>query len=161
MKKLRSLLASLHYLSKFIANLAQINVPLRPLLRKSAKFDGTKIDENFFHEIKNRIGNAIKNCHYNSQLQKRVRCDASCAGMGAAVEQLTVDGWKLIAFTSIFLYSYEERYSVSELKLFGVVWSIEYLKTILIEKKLRLLQTTEHFHQYQKETAPTISTKVF
>ena len=43
----------------------------------------------------------------------RVKCDASRSGLGAALEQLTVDEWKAIAFTSRFLNSCEERYSVN------------------------------------------------
>ena len=38
LKKLRSFLGSVHYISKFIPNLAQLCHPLRPLLRKSTKY---------------------------------------------------------------------------------------------------------------------------
>ena len=38
LKKLRSFLGSVHYIGKFIPNLAQISHPLLPLLRKSSKF---------------------------------------------------------------------------------------------------------------------------
>ena len=71
LKKVRSFLGSLHYICKFIPSLAQISHPLRPLLQKSAKLVGTKIDENCFHETKTRIGNATQNCHYNAQLQNQ------------------------------------------------------------------------------------------
>ena len=38
LKKLRSFLGSVHCISKFIPNLAQLCYPLRPLLRKSTKY---------------------------------------------------------------------------------------------------------------------------
>ena len=54
---------------------------------------------------KNRIANATENRHYNPQIDIRVNCDASRFGLGLALEQLTIDGWKPIAFTSRFLNS--------------------------------------------------------
>ena len=96
--KLRSFLGSVHYIGKFIPNLAQISHPLRPLLKKTSKFIWTEEHEKCFNEIKICIANATANSHYNSQLETRVKCDASRSGLGAALEQLTVDGWKPIAF---------------------------------------------------------------
>ena len=91
---------------------------------------------------KNRLANATANSHYNPQLETRVKCDASRSGLGAALEQLTVDCWKPIAYTSRFLNSCEERYSVNELELVGVVWSIEYFKKCLYGKTFTVI--TDH-----------------
>ena len=142
LRKLRSFLGSVHYVGKFIPNLAQISHPLRPLLRKSSKFIWTAEHEKCFKEIKTRIENATANSHYNPQLETRVNCDASRSGLGAALEQLTVDGWKPIAFRSRFLNSCEERYSVNELELLGVVWSTEYFKNYLYGKHFKVI--TDH-----------------
>ena len=142
LKKLRSFLGSVHYIGKFIPNLAQISHPLRPLLRKSSKFIWTAEHENCFKEIKTRIANATANSHYNPQLETRVKCDASRSGLGAALEQLTVDVWKPIAFASRILTSCEERYSVNELELLVVVWSTEYFKNYLYGKHFKV--NTDH-----------------
>ena len=142
LKKLRSFLGSVHYIGKFIPNLAQISHPLRPLLKKSSKFIWTAEHENCFIEIKNRIANATANSHYNPQLETRVKCDASRSGLGAALEQLTVDGWKPIAFASRFLNSCEERFSVNELELFGAFWSTENFQNYLYGKHFKVI--TDH-----------------
>ena len=142
LKKLRSFLGSVHYIGKFIPNLAQISHPLQPLLKKSSKFLWTAEHENCFTEIKNRIANTTANSHYNPQLETRVICDASRSGLGAALEQLTVDGWKPIAFASRLINSCEERYSANELERLGVVWSIEYFKKYLYEKHFKVI--TDH-----------------
>ena len=139
LKKLRSFLGSVHYIGKFIRNLVQISHPFRPLLKKTSKFIWTETQENCFSEIKNRIANANKNSHYNAQLETRVKCDASRSGFGAALEQLTVDGWKPIAFTSRFLNFCEERFSVNKLELLGVVWSIKYFKHYLYGKQFTVI----------------------
>ena len=62
--------------------------------------------------------------------------------MGAALEQNTSDGWKPIAFASQFLNSTEERYSVNELELLGIVWLTDYFKYYLYRKNFTVI--TDH-----------------
>ena len=62
--------------------------------------------------------------------------------MGAALKQLTVDGWKPISFASRFLNSKEERYSIIELELLGVVRSIEFFKNYIYGKEFSII--TDH-----------------
>ena len=142
LKKLRSFLGSVHYISKIIPNLAQLCHPLRPLLRKSTKYIWTDAHTLHFNAIKTRIANHTENMHYNPQLETRIKCDVSRSGLGAALEQLTVDGWKPISFASRFLNSSEERYIINELELLGVVWSIEYFKNYLYGKEFTVI--TDH-----------------
>ena len=109
LKKLRSFLESVHFIGKFMPHLAQVSHPLRPLLKKTSKFIWTEEHEKCFNEIKDRIANATANSHYNPQLETRTKCDASRSGLGTALEQLRVEGWKPIAFASRFLNSCDER----------------------------------------------------
>ena len=109
---------SVHYISKFIPNLAQLCHPLRPLLQKSTKYIWTDEHTIHFKAIKKRIANHTESIHYNPQIETRIKCDPSRSGLEAALEELTVDGWKPIAFAPRFFNSNEERYSINE-----VVWS--------------------------------------
>ena len=142
LKQLRSFLGSVHHLSKFIPNLAKICHPLRPLLKKNEKFIWNENHQLHFEHIKTVIANATENTHFNPTLETRIKCDASRQGLGAAREQLDCEGWKTIAFASRFLNSNEERYSVNELELLGVVWAIEYFKYYLFGKTFTVL--TDH-----------------
>ena len=63
-----------------------------------------------------------------------MKCDASRKGLGCALEQRTAKGWHTVAFSSRFLKSVEDRYSINELELLGVVWSIEHFKFYLYGK---------------------------
>ena len=74
-----------------------------------------------------------------SKIRLRVKCDASRSGLGAALEQNTPEGWKPIAFASQFLNSTEERYSVNELEILGIVWSIDYIKYYLYGKNFTFI----------------------
>ena len=69
----------------------------------------------------------------------RVKCDTSRQGLGAALEQLDCEGSKTGAFESRFLNSNEERHSINELELLGLVCAIEYFKHYLCEKNFTVL----------------------
>ena len=142
LKQLRSFLGSFHHLSKFIPNLAKICHPLRPLLKKREKFIGNENHQTHFEHIKTAIADATENTHFNPTLETRIKSDASRQGLGAALEQLDCEGWKTVAFASRFLNSNEERYSINELELLGVVWAIEYFKYNLFGKNFTVL--TDH-----------------
>ena len=86
------------------------------------------------------IANHTENIHYNPQLEKRRKCYASRSGLGAALEQLTVNGWKPISFASKF--ETVGKYIINELALLGVVWFIEYFKNYLYGKEFSTI--TDH-----------------
>ena len=114
-KQLRSFLGSVHYLGKFIPNLSQLCHPLRPLLKKNTKFILNTEHDTQFQAIKDKDANTTENTHYNPHLETRIKCDASRAGLGAALEQRSPSGWHTVAFASRFLNSNEEPYSINEL----------------------------------------------
>ena len=92
--------------------------------------------------IKNKVAKATENTHNNTQLETRIESHASRAGLGAALEQRSPTGWHTVAFASPFLISNEERYSLNELELLRVVWSVEYFKYYLFRKSFAVL--TDH-----------------
>ena len=75
-------------------------------------------------------------------METRIKCDAYRAGLGAALEQRSPTGWNTVAFVSRLLNPNEERYSVNELELLGVVWSVEYFKYHLLGKSFTII--TDH-----------------
>ena len=50
--------------------------------------------------IGNRIDNHIENIRCNPKIETRNKCDASRCVYGAALEQLTANGWKPVSFVS-------------------------------------------------------------
>ena len=142
LKQLRSFLGSVLYLGKFIPNLSQLCHPLRPLLKRNTKSVWNTEHQNHFQAIKNKVANATENTHYNPHLETRIKCDASRAGLGAALEQRSPTGWHTVAFASRFLNSNEERYSVNELELLGAFWFVEYFKYYLLGKSFTFI--TDH-----------------
>ena len=134
LKKLRFSIGSVHHLGKFIPNLSQLCYLLRPLLKKKLKFIFTEEHDKQFSLIKEQITETTENKHFNPELETRIKCDASRKGLGCALGQQTPNGWHTVAFASRFLKSVEDRYSINELELLGVVWSVKNFKYYLYGK---------------------------
>ena len=141
-KKLRSFMGSVHHLGKFIPNLSQLCFPLRPLLKKNSKIIWTDDHEKQFKLIKDKMAETTENKHFNLDLETRIKCDASRKGLGRALEQRTPNVWHTMAFASQFMNSVEEGYSINELELLGVVWSIEHFENYLYGKPFTVI--TDH-----------------
>ena len=72
-------------------------------------------------------------------MESRIKCDTSRAGLGVALEQRSPKSWHTVAFASCFLNSNEDRYSVIELELLGVVWFVEFYKYYLFRKSFTII----------------------
>ena len=72
-------------------------------------------------------------------METRIKCDASRAGLGAALEQLSPTGWHTVAFASRYLNSNKKRHSLTELELLWVVWSVEHFKHYLFVKSFTII----------------------
>ena len=93
--------------------------------------------------------NITENLHFDQSRKTRVRTDASRSGLGAVLEQESNNGWETIAYASRFLNKAEEKYSINELELLGIVWSVEHFKHYLYGQYFTV-QTDEHFYPYLK-----------
>ena len=91
---------------------------------------GTK-KSNSIRTHKTAHKNITENTHYDSTRKIIVRTDASRSGLGAVLEQESNKGWDTIAYASRFLNKAEEKYSINELELLGVVWALEHFKHYL------------------------------
>ena len=83
-------------------------------------------------KTKKCIRNLTKNTHYDTKRKTRVKTDASRSGLGAVLEQKTCNGWETISYASRFLNKAEEKYSLNELELLGVLWALEHFKHYLL-----------------------------
>ena len=98
------------------------------MIKINEKFICNENHQTHFEHIKTTIANATENTQFNPTFETRVKCNASRQGLGSALEQLDCEGWKTVAFASRFLNGNEERYSINELELLGVVWAVEFFE---------------------------------
>ena len=130
-KQLKSFLGSVHHLIKFVPNLAIQCIVFRDLLKKDNKYKWDHKHQIAFENLKLHIKNITENTHYDSTRKTSVRTDASRSRLGAVLEQESNKGWETIAYASRFLNKAEEKYSINELELLGVVWALEHFKHYL------------------------------
>ena len=135
-KQLKNFMGSIHHLTRHIPKLAQTAAALRPLLKtqkKNRPLEWSTEHNTTFNNILKLVSEITHNKHFDfdQHLDTRIVCDASITGLGAVLKQFSPEGWVAVAYASRFLNSLEEKYSVNELELLGVVWAIEHFKYYL------------------------------
>ena len=86
-KELQRFLGMINYLGKLIPNPSNETAPLRLLLAKDVMwtFDQPQIDA--VNRLKQQVTEAPVLKFYNPNLPMKISSDASCAGLGAVIEQ--------------------------------------------------------------------------
>ena len=75
--------------------------------------------------------------HFKRNRMLRIFCDASKQGLGAVLQQNEENNREPIAYASRFLTDFEAKYSINELELLAVVWSVEHFKIMYTEMNLK------------------------
>ena len=70
--------------------------------------------------------------HFKRNIPLRIFCDASKHRLGAVLQQCEENQWTPISCASRFLTKLETKYSINELELLAVVWSVENFKKLCI-----------------------------
>ena len=128
LKQLRSFLGAVNQFNKFIPDLAKLCFPFRTLLKKDNEWNWKEEQENAFVTVNEAIKKATTLNHFKRKCPLRIICDASKSGLGAVLQQ-EEGTWKPISFASRFLTELESKYSINELELLAIVWSIEYFRS--------------------------------
>ena len=134
-------MGSIHHLTRNIPKLAQTTAALLPLLNKKPLEWATE-HNTIFKNILKLVSEITQNKLFDQHLDTRIVFDASTTGLRAALEQFSPEGWVAVAYASRFLNSLEEKYSVNELEIIGVVWAIEHFKYYLNGKNFTVI--TDH-----------------
>ena len=109
LSQLKSFMGSIHSHHKYLPSLAETSTPLRPLLSKKNEFVWTNDCQIAFELLKKQVANIVELKHFDVHKDIRIVCDASHNGLGAVLEQLGAEGWRLISFPSRFLNAAEKN----------------------------------------------------
>ena len=129
LKQLRSFLGAVNQFNKFILDLAKLCFPFRTLLKRDNEWNWKEEQERAFVTVNEAIKKATTLNHFKRNCPLRLICDASKSGLGAVLQQQEEGTWKPISFASRFLTKLESKYSINELELLAIVWSIEYFRS--------------------------------
>lgn len=120
-------------LAKFIPDLANINEPLRQLLKKSQQWLWDQPQEDAFQLIKRKLVSTEILAHYNPNKRCIVAADACQDGLGGVLLQFDDSGHRRpIAYASRSLSETEKRYAVIEKEALAATWSCEKFKDYIL-----------------------------
>ena len=134
-KQLRSLLGVLSYYRKFLPNMARRIRPITALLKKGATFDFTSTMEDTVRApLAELVAQPILvfpdwDAVIETSRPFRLHCEASTAGLGAALEQEQPDGSiRPSVYISRATLHNEQNWTPIQLEAGCVVWSISRLR---------------------------------
>lgn len=129
---LRSFLGLVNQLGEFSADIARAAAPLRDLLKPSNVWTWTEVHQNAFNDVKKALTSPPILAFFDPALPTVLQTDASrLHGLGFALMQKHGDRWRLVQCGSRFLTDTESRYSVIELEMLALVWSVRKCRTYL------------------------------
>ena len=124
--ELQRFMGMVNQLAKYIPQLADINTPLRQLLRKDNSWIWDKPQETAFQQIKDLLTSPPVLAHYDPQKTTIVAADASNNGIGAVLSQIQEDGTrKPVYYISRSLTDTEQKYAVIEKEALATTWACE------------------------------------
>ena len=127
-KELRSYLEAVNQINKFIPDLAAECFPFRNILKKDAAWKSSQDHARAFERINHQVKTVAEKTHFKRNRPLRIICDASKHGLGAVLQQNEENSWKPIAYASRSLTDFEATYTINELELLAVEWSVEHFK---------------------------------
>ena len=152
--ELQRFMGMVNQLGKFIPGLADLNEPLRQLLRKDSAWYWGASQQRAFQQLKDTLVSSEVLAHYdpNRPTTCIIAADASLTGIGAVLLQVQDDcNRRPVCYASRSLSDTEKRYAVIEKEALATTWACEKFS----EYVLGLQFTVETDH---KPLVPLLST---
>lgn len=140
LKTLRGFLGMINYFKRIIPDLTAFELPLIELLKKNVRWTWTETQQKAFDDLKNIIIDKLKIYHPNYNLPFTIRTDASIHRLAGVLLQTQDDIEVPISFTSRVTKKHERNYSVSELELASIIFTITKMRFYLLGNKF-IVQT--------------------
>lgn len=135
LKTLRGFLGTLNYFKKLIPNLSELELPLIELLKKGVKWKWNEDRERAFIKIKDKFTENLKIFHPNYNIPFTLKTDASKQRFAGVLVQYQNGQEVPICFVSRTTKNHERNYSVAELELASIIFSITKLRFYLLGNK--------------------------
>ncbi|XP_015748886.1 PREDICTED: uncharacterized protein K02A2.6-like [Acropora digitifera] len=141
--ELQRFMGMVNQLGKFVPGLADINAPLRQLLRKDSAWYWDEAQQRAFQKVKEKLASPEILAHYNPNRQTVIAADASSTGLGAVLLQKQDNGQRRpICYISRSLSEAERNYAVIEREALASTWACERLEEYVLG--LRFTLETDH-----------------
>ena len=124
--ELQRFMGMVNQLAKFIPNLAEVNAPLRELLRKNTVWIWSQHQELAFQRIKEMLVSPQVLAHYDPKKPTIIAADACNSGIGAVLLQIQEDeSRRPVSYISRCLNDAEKNYAVIEKEALAATWACD------------------------------------
>ncbi|XP_046559854.1 uncharacterized protein K02A2.6-like [Haliotis rubra] len=161
--ELRSYLGMLNHYSEFLPNMATKCAPLYDLLKKTATWKWTQVEQQAFEVSKSDLTSDSLLIHYDSDKEIVVSCDASPYGIGCVLQHRTEEGEKPVAFASRKLNSAEKNYSQLEKEALALIFVVTKFRQYLLGRQFTLITDHKpliHLFSPSKETPVMAASRI-
>ena len=131
------LLGLVQYLSKFLPNLSDMTKPLRDLTQQDVEWCWEDPQASALEKLKEAVTHTPVLRYYNLEEEVTIQCDASQAGLGAALLQ----NRQPVAYASRALTPAETRYAQIEKELLAIVFACERFNAYIYGRSLVNVET--------------------
>ena len=122
--ELQRFMGMVNQLGKFVPGLADINAPLRQLLRKDSAWYWDEPQQTAFQRVKEKFTSPEILAHYNPNRQTVIASDTSSTGLGAVPLQTQDNGQRRrICYISRSLSDNERNYAVIKKEALASTWA--------------------------------------
>ena len=138
-EELQSFLGLIGFLRRYIADMAQIAVPLNRLLRKKAVWQWGMDQQKAFEKLKERCTKTPVLAIPSAEADLVVRCDASREAMGAALYQKDSDGYlQPIEFKSKAFAEPQKRLPAHDREGLALLFVLKSFRHFLLHQKFEV-----------------------
>lgn len=144
-KAAHSFIQMTQFYRKFIQDFASIAAPFNIFKNKNAKFEWTDACQRSFDILKQKLSQYPLLAFFDgkSKLKLKINTDASNAGIGGVLHQISPEGrLHPIQYLSRSLSKREQKYSVIEKECLAMVWCVTKLRPYLYGRQFTLV--TDH-----------------
>ena len=124
LKEARRFLGLISWYRRFIKDAARLSAPLHKLLKKKAKWEWTKVHQDAFDELKQKLTTATVLACPDWTKPLVLQTDASLEELGAVLSQPDGEEEHILAYASRSVSKTERNYSATELGCLVVKWAI-------------------------------------
>ena len=141
-KELKRLLGMADYMRKFNPEMAEVEAPMRKLLKKKNEWCWNHEQEQAFKDLKTVLTTFPTLVKFDLDRQHRVTADASKSALGAALLQKEGEGWFPVSYASRTLSETEQRYAQIEKEALAVTWACQKFDFYLVGRRFEV--ETDH-----------------
>lgn len=136
--ELQRILGVVNYVGKFLPNVAQVNAPLRELIRKDVVFEWTKVHSDALDIIKEMLSSEPVLQYYDSKQPLTLSVDASKDGLGAVLLQNNLP----VIYASKSLTDTQKKYAQIEKEALGIAFECHRFHQYIYGRKVQV--ETDH-----------------